>query len=81
MIAAGVPAGAYSATQKTLLNPGKPLSETVGTLGRFGERFSLVTANGRRRPALMKPIDEVSPVTQTGTCPPKTSAVAGPPPL
>ena len=49
---AGVFAGAKMPNQTIASKPGKPCSATVGTSGRSGERFELVTASARSLPCL-----------------------------
>ena len=80
----GSPAGPTRPAQPTaskFINPGSPLSASVGTLGREALRCRLVTASGRTRPAWMcdRAADTLS--TMNCTCPPIRSVSAGPLPL
>ena len=56
-------------------------SATVGTSGAAPERFSVVTAIGRNLPLFTNPIAAGMDTNSNGTWPPRTSVVAGPPPL
>src|SRR5260370_14584386 len=61
--------------------PEKPSSIVVGTFGRAGERFAVLTASGIRRPSVMNAIADEMPITQKSTRPAITSVRAASPPL
>src|SRR5206468_6050102 len=80
-IGAGVPLGRKMPCQKVCLNPGTPASSTVGTFGRLGLRFGLVTPRSRTLP--VSPSWRASGMmsNMTWTSPPRSAPVAGPLPL
>ena len=52
----------------------------VGTSGRIGVRFLVLTASGRRRPERTCPIAAGIETMSSGTSPAIVAATAGPPP-
>ena len=76
----GVPAGAKRPNHATVSKPGS-VSATAGRSGTSGERWAVVTASARTRPALMWPIAGGRLPMNIATCPPITSVSAGVAPL
>ena len=72
-IVAGVPLGAYIATQVAKLKPATPPSAKVGTSGKSGERFSVGTPKAMSLPCLIKGKATEVAENMTGTCPDTTS--------
>jgi hypothetical protein len=62
MMSRGVLAGALRPFQATASNPFKPDSSSVGTSGKVGVRFKLVTASTRSFPPRISAIADVRPL-------------------
>src|SRR6202008_2547925 len=81
MTSSGVFAGANSAYQESTSKSLRPVaSAMVGTSGRIGVRFAVLTASGRSRPARTWPIAAGIETMSSGTSPAIVAATAGPPP-
>ena len=81
MILLDVPAGTKTPCQFSILNPGNPDSEIVGTFGKRGDLFRVVTAIALSRPELICGKAGGTPAKKRSTCPPSKSVMAGAPPL
>ena len=78
---AGRPRGAAMACHDCTLASVTPLSSSVGTPGRSGERFSLVIASARSLPARICGIAVLTFMNDASTWLPSRSVITGPPPL
>src|ERR1700730_6619245 len=66
---------------EAVIGVGIPSSIVVGTFGRAGERFSVLSASGSRRASAIKDIADEMPMKQKSTRPLITSVSAAGPPL
>src|ERR1051325_5827644 len=80
-MARGVAAGTAMPIQMCSLNPGTPASMAVGQSGKFGLRFSLVTASAFALPPFTKFTAEPRLSSAKFTSPVDTAVDAGAPPL
>src|SRR5688572_31022549 len=79
-IGRGKPFGPHMPYQWLASYPGT-VSLTAGTSGRYVERFAVVTASARTLPDFTCGMLGTMLIAVTGTSPPTSAVIAGPPPL